>query len=473
MVDVRMSIKQALEDTARFGPCFLSWEHEEDRYEMMRLRELRVFRAIHRQPKAVSHLEIYEWTQRPRRVMDFQHFNNEEEEKVTKVIAATIGPDPRGRVIRKLWDHLAVEEFGGAVIEGPRDVAWEQCEEIAKRHGWRTSKMEFLTSELGEALVRRRIVVFVHKCEVKPEEIENLLVKDVNPPTLGTILQKAKEEAWKPFEKWEPAMAEGNRHMLPVVGAHVWFEGKERKMVYKMSGPGRWPLTKEDAGVEELYVLDRAAPTGTVRQLTDEEVWQAQGRSKEEWKSVVKELGAVQAAKEGCAATGRRTALALLGVTAELYGKEMDEKAGMCHDHEDYKSLGAMLAWLRRWRRGDFGRAYPDRKAGGSDAMRLVWLWGEDLWIHALDMEEFEGEKAGGRKKKSKSPKEIEARKVVNFEPDQFGDLDIKAQVEEWLDDHMQGDKAESTQRAYAAAWQRWCAWSERQGWLSPYLDGE
>jgi hypothetical protein len=133
-----------------------------------------------------------------------------------------------------------------------------------------------------------------------------------------------------------------------------------------------------------------------------------------------------------------------------------------------------MLAWLRRWRRGDFGRAYPDRKAGGSDAMRLVWLWGEDLWIHALDMEEeFEGEKAGGRKKKSKSPKEIEARKVVNFEPDQFGDLDIKAQVEEWLDDHMQGDKAESTQRAYAAAWQRWCAWSERQGWLSPYLDGE
>jgi hypothetical protein len=31
--------------------------------------------------------------------------------------------------------------------------------------------------------------------------------------------------------------------------------------------------------------------------------------------------------------------LALLGVPAELYGKEMAEKAGMCHDHEDYKSL--------------------------------------------------------------------------------------------------------------------------------------
>ena len=35
MVDVRESIQQALEDTARFWACFLSWAQEEDRHEMM------------------------------------------------------------------------------------------------------------------------------------------------------------------------------------------------------------------------------------------------------------------------------------------------------------------------------------------------------------------------------------------------------------------------------------------------------
>ena len=69
--------------------------------------------------------------------------------------------------------------------------------------------------------------------------------------------------------------------MLPKVGAHVWLEeGGPRVSVYKLHGPGRWPLTKEDAGVEELYVVDRAAPAGLVRKLTAEEVWRAQGRTR-------------------------------------------------------------------------------------------------------------------------------------------------------------------------------------------------
>ena len=33
------------------------------------------------------------------------------------------------------------------------------------------------------------------------------------------------------------------------------------------------------------------------------------------------------------------------------------------------------------------------------------------------------------------------------------------------------GDKAESTQKAYQAAWKKWCDWARRQGWLTPYLD--
>ena len=62
--------------------------------------------------------------------------------------------------------------------------------------------------------------------------------------------------------------------------------------------------------------------------------------------------------------------------------------------------------------------------------------------------------------------KEIQ-QSVVELRPGLVGDLNIQAQVEEWLDEHMTGDKAESTQKAYNAAWQRWCDWSRRQRWLS------
>jgi hypothetical protein len=48
--------------------------------------------------------------------------------------------------------------------------------------------------------------------------------------------------------------------------------------------------------------------------------------------------------KEGCLGTGRKTALALLGVAAELCTMEEQEaKAGMCYDGEDVKSLGLLF----------------------------------------------------------------------------------------------------------------------------------
>ena len=36
---------------------------------------------------------------------------------------------------------------------------------------------------------------------------------------------------------------------------------------------------------------------------------------------------------------------------------------------------------------------------------------------------------------------------------------------------YMDGDKAASTQKAYQAAWEKWCDWSRRQKWLTPYLE--
>ena len=61
-LDIKESIHQALEDTERFGLCFLSWADQEDRYELMRLRELRVFRTVLRQPAELREVEVVEWT---------------------------------------------------------------------------------------------------------------------------------------------------------------------------------------------------------------------------------------------------------------------------------------------------------------------------------------------------------------------------------------------------------------------------
>ena len=176
--------------------------------------------------------------------------------------------------------------------------------------------------------------------------------------------------------------------------------------------------------------------------------------------SNIQQLSLEQVLRQGCLGTGRRTALGLLSVAVEIAGKDVTEyKAGICIDLEVYKSLGQMPVWLRRWRKGELSRAPPWHKAGGSGT-RLTWLWGEDLWLDALESYELEEDDKIGAKAKAK-----EAEKVI------VGGLQcVQAQVEEWLEEHMDGDKAKSTKRAYQAAWEKWTDWANCQGWLSPYL---
>ena len=81
----------------RFGLCLLSWADQEDRWELMRLRELRVFRAIFRQPADLSKVEVVEWTPGHRHVRDWEYFSSDEENPEYKIVAGTIGPDPIGQ----------------------------------------------------------------------------------------------------------------------------------------------------------------------------------------------------------------------------------------------------------------------------------------------------------------------------------------------------------------------------------------
>ena len=470
-VDIKQSIYDALLDTERFGPCFLSWAESEDKEEMMRLRELRVFRSVHKSPQSLAEIRVVEWTATERHVRDFA-FYQQEGATGAVVAAATIGPDPRGEKVAAFWEFLEQEEYTVAVLEGPRDVAWEALRAKAYGAGFNVTTVEFLTSELGELLVRRRMALFVHRAEVQEREVEGWLARAVTASSVGSVMGRAKSEDYIPYKHFETAVGQGNHAMLPFVGAHVWFESsQERVTAYRLCGPGRWPLTKDKKSVEEIYVVDKAAPTGTVRKMSAEELWRAQGRSQREWETLCHGLDRAQALREGCHATGRRTALGLLSVAAEMAAKDIPEcKSGMCVDVEDYESLGRMLLWLRRWRRGDFSRARPWRKAGGAES-RTVWLWGEDLWLQALEdvSDEYESRIAGRRA--SKEAQRKEAEKVVDLQPGFVGDLNVQAQIEEWLEEHMEGDKAKSTKRAYQAAWEKWTDWSRRQGWLSPYLN--
>ena len=475
-VDIKRSIQEALCDTERFGPCFLSWADQEDREEMMRLRELRIFRSLHRQPEQVSNLQILEWTADERMVKDFEFFNCGGASG-PKVVAASIGPDPKAFKVQKFFEFLAQETCDVAVLEGPREVAWEAASRRGAQDGWKVDNVEFLTSELGEMAVRRRVAMFLHHCgDLQPGDVDAWMARAVTPPSIGSTLKAAELTDLVYYEKYEPAMGQGSSPMLPLVGAHVWIgTSPDRRTVYRMSGPVRWPLiSKEDGGFEEIYVVDKAAKPGSVRRLTMRELWLAQGRRGPEWDELELHRDGNLTFKEGCAATGRRTALALLCAAAEVAARSGHErKAGMCWDAEDVKSLTQILRWLRRWRKGELRRAEPDRKAGGY-GQRLVWLWGEDLWLGALDYLSVEmaldDGKAGGRRKSTKA-EEKEAEKIVCLQPGVVGDPNIQAQIEEWLEEHMDGDKAPSTKKAYNAAWCKWCDWARRQGWLSPYLD--
>ena len=184
------------------------------------------------------------------------------------IVAATIGPDPKGEKVTAFWRFLEQEEYAVAILEGPREVAWEMLKKKAQKAGLYSTEIEFLTSELGELLVRRRKATFLHRAEIQESEVESWLARAVTAPSLGSIMGKAKAEDYVEYERFEVATGQGNHAMLPFVGAHVWFEGNDQRTVaYRLCGPGRWPLATKDGGVEDIYVVDKAAPTGKVRRI--------------------------------------------------------------------------------------------------------------------------------------------------------------------------------------------------------------
>ena len=144
VVDVGQAVRQALEDTERFGPCFLSWADPGDRVELMQLKERRMLRQL--QKELVIPWENYaviEWTQVGRRIRDFEEVamrlgatNKGEAHGRPVIVCASLSMDPYGKHLQRCLKEVKEQGAWAAVVEGPRAVAWELGEKRCSLEGW-------------------------------------------------------------------------------------------------------------------------------------------------------------------------------------------------------------------------------------------------------------------------------------------------------------------------------------------------
>ena len=118
-----------------------------------------------------------------------------------RVVAATIGPDLKGVTVRQFWEFIGQEVCEVILLEGPGEVNWELFERLGVDRGWNVEVCEFLTSELGETLVRRRKVAFAFHGPFEKKEIEEMLARTVTPPSLGTILGPGQARQFEQCDK--------------------------------------------------------------------------------------------------------------------------------------------------------------------------------------------------------------------------------------------------------------------------------
>eukprot|EP00435_Cladocopium_sp_Y103_P036950 s669_g9.t1 len=424
VVDVKGAVFQALEDSEKFGLTFIYQADEGDRIQLLKLKERRVKRQI-QSDLAIPWecIRVDEWTPGGRLVKDFIDAAgllgarvDGESTDGPGIFCATVGPDVQGRQLRKCLQAFEQRKAWVGMIEGPRLVAWELGERLCEERGWDGKIIEYVTTEHGEAMARRR------KC-------------------LVIFARGGLAEGWAGY------------FVRPSFVAKMDFEG--------------------------IYIYDRRGPPGHLRKLEAEEIWVLQGRSRRDFKLLVDEVGRDRARVEGCRATGAQTAANLLAGAGALVSKQIEAEAGRAGanaDKDGAEALAQILMWLRRWRRKEFGLPTDGRRAGGRSEDSPVCRWAEAWWINMLEPEDPDEEpdlrRAGGKKKTAQEIAEIVAKQVIDkvgLQVRPFGG-EVTERVEEWLEENMTGDKSAATERAYAGAWAKWCAWARRKGWLTEYL---
>lgn len=255
-VDILEGIQQALEDSERYGPCFL-WGKEDgdDRALQIQLRERRVSRQVQRSVKVPwASFAVAEWSAQGRKVRDFEALGGalgaalEEPGGRPTISCATIRVDRGGHHLRRALEDAEKKEAWVGLVEGPRQVPWEFGERWCERKGWDYGLIEYVTTEHGEAMARRRRgLVWSAKGEL-PEFWEGLLVRSMGASPMGTVLQAKDHDdpCWvKPY-KLELESGIPRDRLLPQPVGHLWWtQSGDREVVHGLGGPCKWPLMQE------------------------------------------------------------------------------------------------------------------------------------------------------------------------------------------------------------------------------------
>lgn len=267
-----------------------------------------------------------------------------------------------------------------------------------------------------------------------------------------------KDQAWIQPETLILESGIPREHMLPnPVGHFYWEDGGERHTCHGVGGPALWPKWSEETkSFADTYVHDRRGPPGPLRKLQKDEVWALQGRHLNDFKVLADKYGVDRMIDDGCRATGGQTAANLLAGAGALISKAIEQevgKAGASPDQVGAEALAQILLWLRRWRRGDFGRPIDHRKAGGEEERGRVFRWVEAWWIGMLEPEESDEEddrKAGGRRKTPQEAAGQIAKKVVDNIGLQIRPLsgEVGERVEEWLERRQERRDREGLRRS-------------------------
>ena len=510
VLDISAAIHGALEDSARYGACFL-WgpEKEGDRALQLQLRERRVSKQIQRELEIPwKAFAVKEWTPSGRWLKDFEALGGALGAAIEDVgdrpvlLCATLGVDYKGKHMEQYLRNLQHEGARLGLVEGPGKVDWERGQRHCESRGWGYGIVDFITTENGEALTRRRRCLVVNPHGALPEAWEEFLVRAMGPAPMSSLLKPKEhhELCWTKPLRLELESGIPRDRMLPQPAGHVWW-GEEREVIHGIGGPGRWPLLSDDgSSLQGYYVYDRRGPGGHVRRLDPEELWVLQGR---QLRDLPANIPAEVAVIEGVRATGIQTAanLVTMGgqILCELIAREAGElnpgKAGMMPDATGAEAMAQILLWLRRWKRGELRRSPPSyeadtTRAGGGTGppLRRLWRWSEAWWwAQCMDEEEedeaytlefaneIKGSYAGGRTKAKTDPLKV-AEKVGAQAVHLTKSLapfcgDVRERVDEWLEENMTGDKSAATEKAYGGAWMKWCAWARRQGWPDEFLN--
>eukprot|EP00971_Amphidinium_carterae_P105852 2096399-Amphidinium_carterae.2 len=388
--------------------------------------------------------------------------------------AGTAPPDPSGTKGLKLV-QMAVEMGAEAVtLEAPRNHDWSRAERFLREKGWTVTVFQFDTSALGAAVWRKRGALLGRKGEhdrVKtPEELglQTVLGTPARHFLQGSANEQSREGTWvaRPGFILEPQLGKVFSPTGPRGAGHIQKDGS-RTLVCSVGNPLPAPRVV-DGQIEVVEVWDPRGKAGHLRCITPAE-WQAMQQGKERGASATM-ASAVKSLQQSGAA------VAAVLIVATVTGSARDEhRGGACPDPEDEEILYAMREWTEAWRRGQFPVASVVASAE-NEAVKVP----RDL--HSLETDSSVSEcllsstrtltRCGGVPRNREAAEQRARASVKVCDPEPAFNLDVQAEMEQWLSDRLGGGLAESTRKSYNRHWETWVWWCKQRS-LPLYLEGE